>query len=80
MLFRNSNSAILQSQFFLKSSTSSLQLDSFTSAFFGIFLAVKSGRFMKKIGGKKSRAIVPLRQVFGFHRNRVTDSSKNIFG
>jgi hypothetical protein len=28
------------------------------------------GQFMKKIGGKKSCAIVPLRQVFGFWRNR----------
>jgi hypothetical protein len=71
MLLPNRNSAISQSQFFLKSATSSLQLESFNSAIFGIFLAVESGQFMgKKIGGKKSHATVPLRQVFGFQRNR----------
>jgi hypothetical protein len=32
---------------------------------------------MKKIGGKKSRASVPLRQVFG---SIETESSYNIFG
>jgi hypothetical protein len=42
----------------------------FTFANFGIFLAVKSGRLMRKYGGKKSHASVPLRHVFGFHRNR----------
>ncbi len=41
-----------------------------TSAIFGIFLAVESGRFMKKIGGEEYHATVPLRQVFGFQRNR----------
>jgi hypothetical protein len=40
MLLRNLNSAIPQSQFFLKSATSSPQLESFNSAIFGIFLAV----------------------------------------
>jgi hypothetical protein len=44
MLLRNRNSAIPQSQLFLKSATSSQQLESFiTSAIFGIFLAVESG-------------------------------------
>ncbi len=71
MLLRNRNSAIPQSQFFLMSATSSLQLESFISAIFGIFLAVESGwgSFLK-IGGKKSHATVPLRQVSGFQRNR----------
>jgi hypothetical protein len=59
-----SATAFPQSQFFP-------QLGSFNSAIFGIFLAVGSGRFMeKKSGGKKSRATVPLRQVFRFQRNR----------
>ncbi len=44
MLLRNRNSAILQSQFFLMSATSSPQLENFISAIFGIFLAVESGR------------------------------------
>jgi hypothetical protein len=70
MLLRNRNSAIPQSQFSLLSATSNPQLESFTSAIFGIFLAVESGRFMKKIRGKKSRATVPLMQVFVFQRNR----------
>jgi hypothetical protein len=57
MLLRNRNSAIPQSQFFLKpqlqvrnfkSATSSLQLERFISAIFGIFLAVECGRLMKK--------------------------------
>jgi hypothetical protein len=61
----------------LESATLGPQLESFTSAIFGAFLAVKSGRFMKKNGGKKSCATVPLRQVLG---SRETDSSKNIFG
>ncbi len=71
MLLRNRNSAIPQSQFFLKSATSSPQLGSFNSAIFGLFLAVGSGRFMEKqSGGIKSLATVPLRQDFGFQRNR----------
>jgi hypothetical protein len=41
MLFRNRNSAIPQSQFFPKSATSSPQLETFTSAIFGIFYAVE---------------------------------------
>jgi hypothetical protein len=41
MLLRNRNSAISQSQFFLKPATSSPQLESFTSAIFGIFLALE---------------------------------------
>ncbi len=50
--------------FFFKSATVNPQLESFTSAIFGIFLAMESGLFMnKKIGGKKSRATVPVRQV-----------------
>jgi hypothetical protein len=43
-----SATAIPQSQFFLKSATSSPQLESFTSAIFGIFLAAADSR------GKKS--------------------------
>jgi hypothetical protein len=39
MLLRNRNSAIPQLQFFLKPAMSSPQLESFTSAIFGIFLA-----------------------------------------
>jgi hypothetical protein len=55
------NSAIA---FFLKSATLNPQLESFTSAMFGIFFAMESGLFMnKKIGGKKSCATVPFRQV-----------------
>jgi hypothetical protein len=56
MLLRNDNSAVPQSGFFLKSATSSPQLESFNSAIFGIFMAVESGRFMENIGDKKSRA------------------------
>ncbi len=41
MLLRNRNSAISQLQFFLKSATSSPQLELFTSAVFGIFSAVE---------------------------------------
>jgi hypothetical protein len=41
MLLRNS--AIPQSQFFLMSTISSAQLESFISAIFGIFLVVESG-------------------------------------
>jgi hypothetical protein len=66
-----SATAIPKLQFFLKSATSSPQLESFTSAIFSIFLAVEFGRFMKtKIGSKKSHATVPLRQVFGFQGNK----------
>jgi hypothetical protein len=43
LLLRNRNSAIPQSQFFLKSATSKLHFRNF-----GIFLAVQSGRYMKK--------------------------------
>jgi hypothetical protein len=57
MLLRNRNSAILQSQFFLKSATSSSQLKSFTFAIFGIFLAMESGRFMKKQSGVKNPSL-----------------------
>jgi hypothetical protein len=102
MSLRNHNSAIPQSQIFLKSATSSPQLESFTSAIVGRFLAwsslksyifLPSGVFcywedvkgavarefqiQKKIGGQKSRATVPLRQFFVFHRNK---RSKNIVG
>jgi hypothetical protein len=59
-----SATAIPQSQFLLKSATLNQQLESFTFAIFGIFLAMESDLFMnKKIGGKKSRATVPFRQV-----------------
>jgi hypothetical protein len=101
MMLRNHNSAIPQSQFFLKSATSSPQLEGFTSAISDIFLAAEwlvdkylffpqdfrpqfiswtlpvcgyeSGIRLiheKKIGGKKSHATVPLKQVFSFHTNR----------
>jgi hypothetical protein len=61
MLLRNRNSAIA---IFFKSATLNPQLESLTSAIFGIFLTMESGLFMnKKIGGKKSRATVPFRQV-----------------
>jgi hypothetical protein len=63
MLLRNRNSAIPQSQFFLKSSTSNLQLESFTSAIFGIFLLLNPVDSFKKIRGKKARAAVRLMQV-----------------
>jgi hypothetical protein len=50
--------------FFLKSATLNPQLERFTTAIFSIFLAMESGLFMnQKIGGKKSHATVPLRQV-----------------
>jgi hypothetical protein len=42
------NSAIPQSQFFLKSATSKPKLESFISSIFDMFLAVESGQFMKK--------------------------------
>ncbi len=38
---RNRNSAIPQLQFFLKPATSSPQLENFTSAIFGMFLALE---------------------------------------
>ncbi len=57
------NSAIA---FFMMSPTSNLQLESFISAIFGMFLAVESGRGKKKNRRYKSRATVPLRQVLGF--------------
>jgi hypothetical protein len=41
ILLHNRNSAIPQLQFFLKSATSSLQLENLASAIFGIFLAMK---------------------------------------
>ncbi len=41
MLLRNRYSVIPQSQFFLKSATSSLQLESFTYAISSIFLAAE---------------------------------------
>ncbi len=66
-----SATAIPQSQFFQKSAASSPQLESFSSAIFVTFSAVEFCRsWGKKIRGKKSRATVPLRQVFGFQRNR----------
>jgi hypothetical protein len=71
MLVRNRNSAIPQSQFFLISATSSpLFRASFPqfSAHFWPWNPVDFGE--KKIGGKKSSATVPLRQDFGFQRNR----------
>jgi hypothetical protein len=68
MLLRNRNSAIAS---FLEVATLNPQLESFTFTIFGIFLAMESGRFMKKkFEGKKSHAAVPLRQVLVFQRNR----------
>jgi hypothetical protein len=48
MLLRNRNFTIPQSQFFLISATSCPQLESFSSAIFGILLAVESGRVHEK--------------------------------
>jgi hypothetical protein len=55
-----------RNQIFLKSTTSNLKLEGFTSAMFGIFLAWNPVDSLKK----KSHATVPLRQVFVFERNR----------
>jgi hypothetical protein len=70
--FRNfSRNVVPQPQLRNRNFFRSPQLESFNSAIFGTFSAVESGRFMgKKIRGKKYRATVPLRQVFGFQRNR----------
>ncbi len=71
MLLRNRNSAIPQSQFFFESATSIRNLRASLpqcSAHFWPWNPVDSWR--KKIGDKKSRATVPLRQVFCFQRNR----------
>jgi hypothetical protein len=76
MLLRNRNSAIPQLQYFLMSATSSPQLQVRNlRASFPQFLAYfwswnPVGVLEKKIGGNKSCATVPLRQVFGFQRNR----------
>jgi hypothetical protein len=68
MLLRNRNSVI---------AILNPLLESLTSAIFGIFLAKESGLFInKKIGFKKSRATVPLRQVLFAEKN----NSKNNFG
>ncbi len=62
-----SATATPQSQFFWESATSSPQLESFTSGIFGAFLAVKSGRFMKKkIRGKKILCYYPFKVSFCF--------------
>ncbi len=60
MLLRNRNSAIPQSQFYLKSATSSPQLESFNSAIFGIFLAVESGQFMEQKSEAKNLMLLSL--------------------
>jgi hypothetical protein len=60
MLLRNRNSAIPQSQFFLKSATSSPQLESFNSAIFGIFLAMEIGQFMEKKSEVKNPMLLSL--------------------
>ncbi len=75
MLFRNRNSQIPQSQFFLMSATSSMQLESFISTIFGIFLAMESGRFMKKMEVKN---LMQLSLKGKFLVSRETGSSKNI--
>ncbi len=67
MLLRNFAIAI-----FLKSATSSLQLDSFTTAIFGIFLAVDFGQFMKnKIKGKKILCYLPFKASFWFPKKQT---------
>ncbi len=63
---------------FLKSATSNPQLECSTSAIFGKFLAVESGRFMKKKLEVKNLVQMSLSGKFLF--SRETDSSKNIFG
>ncbi len=55
-----SATAISQSQFFLKSATSSPQLESFNSDIFGIFLAVESGQFMGKKSEVKNLVLLSL--------------------
>jgi hypothetical protein len=71
MLLRNRNTAIPQSEFFLKSATSSPQLESFNSVIFGIFSAVESGQIMEKKSEVKNLMLLSLlRQVFAFQRNR----------
>jgi hypothetical protein len=72
MLLRNRKSATPQSQFFLMYATSSPQL--YVELHFRNFRHIFSRGIRsiheRKIRGKKSRATVPLRQVFGFQRNR----------
>jgi hypothetical protein len=63
---------------FAKSTTLTLQLESFTSAIVGIFLAVESGRFMKRKSEVKTLVLLSLKGKFLF--SRETHSSKNIFG
>jgi hypothetical protein len=78
MLLRNRNTAIPQSQFFFKSTTLNPQVESFTSAIFGIFLAKESSLFMNtKIGGNKISCNCPFQESFV---SRETNSSKNNFG
>jgi hypothetical protein len=60
MLLRNRNSAITQSQFCLKSGTSSPELESFNSAIFGIFLPMESGQFMEKKSEAKNLMLLSL--------------------
>jgi hypothetical protein len=61
-LFKKCCFATATPQFRNRSFFLSPQLESFTSAIFGIFLAMESGFFMsKKIIVKKSRATVPFR-------------------
>ena len=74
MLLRNRNAAIPQSQFFLKSATSSPQLGSFNSAIFGIFLAVESGQFMEKKSEAKNLMLLSLKGKFLL--SRETEDSK----
>jgi hypothetical protein len=68
MLLRNSASATISEVRNFKFATWELQFRNFRHIF---GRGLESGRFMvKKIGGQKSGATVPLGQVFGFQRNR----------
>ncbi len=65
-----SATATLQLQFFLKSETLNPPLESFTSAIFGIFLALESSWFMKKKLEVKISCNCPFKASFCFQRNR----------
>jgi hypothetical protein len=70
-----SATAIPQSQFFLKSATSSQQLESFTFAIFGIFLAVEPVDSLKNKRSKISY-YCPFKAKFWFPEKQTV---KNIF-
>ncbi len=77
MLLRNRNSAIPQSQFFLKSATSSPQLESFNSAIFSTFSVVEFGQYIGKNQRSKISCYCPFKEKFSV--SRETEDSKNIF-